>query len=79
MMSRRDHSGGGGLGTFGSHGFRHATATLLALNRMPLEELSRYLRHSSIDVTRRHPRQTPDALGRRAADALEQAGLVAIG
>jgi hypothetical protein len=28
-------------------------------------------------VTRRYARQTPDALGRRAADALERSGLVA--
>jgi integrase len=46
---------------------------------MPLEEVSRYLGHSSTDVTRRYARQTPDALGRRAAEALERAGLVATG
>jgi integrase len=54
---------------------RHAT--LLVNNGMPLEEVSRYLGHSSTDVTRRCSRQTPDALGRRAAEALERAGLVA--
>ena len=58
---------------------RRGTATLLANNGMPLEEVSRYLGHSSTDVTRRYARQTPDALGRRAADALERAGLVALG
>ena len=58
---------------------RHATATLLANNGMPLEEVSRYLGHSSTDVTRRYARQSPDALGRRAAEALERSGLVAIG
>jgi integrase len=44
---------------------------------MRLAEVSRYLGHSSTDVTRRYARQTPDALGRRAAEALERAGLVA--
>jgi integrase len=76
MLTRRYHAGGGTLRTFGSHRIRHATATLLVNNGMPLEEVSRYLGHSSTDVTRRYARQTPDALGRRAADALERAGLV---
>ena len=78
MLTRRYHAGGGSLRTFGSHRIRHATATLLVNNGMPLEEVSRYLGHSSTDVTRRYARQTPDALGRRAAEALERAGLVAI-
>jgi integrase len=78
MLTRRYHAGGGSLRTFGSHRIRHATATLLVNNGMPLEEVSRYLGHSSTDVTRRYARQTPDALGRRAADALERSGLVAI-
>jgi integrase len=43
---------------------------------MPLEEVSRYLGHSSTDVTRRYAQQTPDALGARAAEALARAGLV---
>jgi integrase/recombinase XerD len=77
MLARRYHVGGGSLRTFGSHRIRHATATLLVNNGMPLEEVSRYLGHSSTDVTRRYARQTPDALGRRAADALERSGLVA--
>jgi integrase len=76
MLTRRYHAGGGSLRTFGSHRIRHATATLLVNNGMPLEEVSRYLGHSSTDVTRRYARQTPDALGRRAADALARAGLV---
>jgi integrase len=79
MLTRRYHAGGGSLRTFGSHRIRHATATLLVNNGMPLEEVSRYLGHSSTDVTRRYARQTPDALGRRAAEALERSGLVAIG
>jgi site-specific recombinase XerD len=78
MLTRRYHAGGGTLRTFGSHRIRHATATLLVNNGMPLEEVSRYLGHSSTDVTRRYAHQTPDALGRRAADALERSGLVAI-
>ena len=77
MLTRRYHAGGGSLRTFGSHRIRHATATLLVNNGMPLEEVSRYLGHSSTDVTRRYARQTPDALGRRAADALARSGLVA--
>lgn len=48
-------------------------------NGMLLEEVSRYLGHFSTDVTRRYARHTPDALGCRAAEALERAGLVAIG
>jgi integrase/recombinase XerD len=76
MLTRRYHAGGGTLGYFGSHRIRHATATLLVNNGMPLEEVSRYLGHSSTDVTRRYAQQTPDALGRRAADALARAGLV---
>jgi integrase/recombinase XerD len=77
MLRRRYHAGGGTLRTFGSHRIRHGTATLLVNNGMPLEEVSRYLGHSSTDVTRRYARQTPDALGVRAAEALERAGLVA--
>jgi len=76
MLSRRYRAGGGSLRTFGSHRIRHATATLLVNNGMPLEEVSRYLGHSSTLPTRRYAQQTPDALGARAADALERAGLV---
>jgi integrase/recombinase XerD len=76
MLTRRYHAGGGTLPYFGSHRIRHSTATLLVNNGMPLDEVSRYLGHSSTDVTRRYAQQTPDALGRRAADALERAGLV---
>src|SRR5450759_1384929 len=75
--SRRYHAGGGTLRTFGSHRIRHATALLLVNNGMPLEEVSRYLGHSSTMPTRRYAQQTPDALGRRAAEALARAGLVA--
>jgi len=71
------HAGGGSLRTFGSHRIRHGTATLLVNHGMPLKEVSWYLGQSSTDVTRRCSRQTPDALGRRAAEALERAGLVA--
>jgi integrase len=62
---------------FGSHRIRHATATLLVNNGMPLEEVSRYLGHPSTMPTRRYAQQTPEALGIRAADALARAGLVA--
>jgi site-specific recombinase XerD len=74
MLTRRYRAGGGSLPYFGSHRIRHATATLLVNNGMPLEEVSRYLGHSSTMPTRRYAQQTPDALGRRAADALARAG-----
>ncbi len=76
MLTRRYHAGGGSLRCFGSHRIRHGTATLLVNNGMPLEEVSRYLGHSSTVPTRRYARQTPEALGVRAADALARAGLV---
>jgi integrase/recombinase XerD len=75
MLTRRYHAGGGTLPYFGSHRIRHGTATLLANNGMPLEELSRYMGHASTQVTRRYAIQTPNALGARAAEALERAGL----
>lgn len=77
MLTRRYHAGGGTLPYFGSHRIRHATATVLVNNGMPLEEVSRYLGHSSTDVTRRYARATPETLGTRAADALARGGLVA--
>jgi integrase len=77
MLTRRYHAGGGSLRCFGSHRIRHATATLLVNNGMPLEEVSRYLGHSSTVPTRRYAQQTREALGARAADALTRAGLVA--
>ena len=75
MLTRRYHAGGGSLRCFGSHRIRHATATLLVNNGMPLEEVSRYLGHSSTMPTRRYAQQTTEALGVRAADALARAGL----
>jgi hypothetical protein len=56
MLTRRYHAGGGNLRTFGSHRIRHATATLLVNNGMPLEEVSHYLGHSltRIHATFRH-------------------------
>jgi integrase len=75
MLRRRYHGGGGTLRTFGSHRIRHGTATLLVNNGMPLEEVSRYLGHSSTVPTRRYAQQTPEALGARAASALARAGL----
>jgi len=76
MLTRRYHAGGGSLRCFGSHRIRHATATLLVNNGMPLEEVSRYLGHSSTGPTRRYAQQTAEALGVRAAEALARAGLV---
>ena len=77
MLTRRYHTGGGTLPYFGSHRIRHATATILVNNGMPLEEVSRYLGHSSTDVTRRYARHTPETLGARAANALARGGLIA--
>ena len=77
MLTRRYHAGGGTLPYFGSHRIRHATATILVNNGMPLEEVSRYLGHSSTDVTRRYARHTPETLGARAANALARGGLIA--
>jgi site-specific recombinase XerD len=75
MLTRRYRIGGGSLPYFGSHRIRHATATMLVNNGMPLEEVSRYLGHSSTMPTRRYAQQTPASLGRRAADALARAGV----
>ena len=77
MLTRRYHAGGGTVRSFGSHRIRHATATLLVNNGMPLEEVSRYLGHRSTMPTRRYAQQTVESLGHRAAAALSQAGLVA--
>jgi len=77
MLTRRYHAGGGSLPYFGSHRIRHATATFLVNNGMPFEEVSRYLGHSSTDVTRRYARHTPETLGAQAADALARAGVSA--
>jgi integrase len=49
---------------------------MLVNNGMPLDEVSRYLGHSSTAPTRRYAQQTPTALGVRAADALAREGLV---
>jgi integrase len=75
MLTRRYRTGGGSLPYFGSHRIRHGSATLMSNNGMPLDELSRYLGHSSTDVTRRYARQTPETLGARAAEALARAGV----
>ena len=76
MLTRRYHAGGGSLRCFGSHRIRHGTATLLVNNGMPLEEVSRYLGHSSTVTTRRYARQSTEALGERAASAFARAGLL---
>lgn len=75
MLTRRYHRGGGTLAYFGSHRIRHATATLLVNHGMPLEEVSRYLGHSSTAPTRRYAQHTTQSLGDRAAEALAKAGL----
>ncbi len=45
------------------------------LQGMRLAEVSRYLGHSSTDVTRRYARHTPATLGAQAAEALARAGV----
>jgi site-specific recombinase XerD len=75
MLTRRYRAGGGTLPYFGSHRIRHAAATILVNNGMPLEEVSRYLGHSSTAPTRRYARQTPEALGIRAAEAFARASV----
>ena len=64
MLTRRYHAGGGTLRCFGSHRIRHATATLLVNNGMLLEDVSRYLGHSSMLPTRRYAVQTLSSLVR---------------
>lgn len=76
MLTRRYRLGGGSLPYFGSHRIRHATATLLANNGMGLDEVSRYLGHSSTAPTRRYAQQSPVTLGARAAEALARAGVL---
>lgn len=78
MLTRRYHAGGGSVRSFGSHRIRHATATLLVNNGMPLDEVSRYLGHSSTMPTRRYAQQRPEALGGRVAEALERAARVSL-
>ncbi len=39
MLTRRYHAGGGTLPYFGSHRIRHAVATLMVNNGMPLDEV----------------------------------------
>jgi site-specific recombinase XerD len=49
MLTKRYHAGGGTLPYFGSHRIRHATATFLVNNGIPLEEVKRLvcLMHTS--------------------------------
>jgi site-specific recombinase XerD len=78
MLTRPYHAGSGSRRCFGSHPIRHATATLLVNDGMPLEEVSRYLGRASTMTTRRYAQQTPEALGERAAAApAVEIGLVA--
>jgi len=76
MLSRRYHAGGGTLATFGSHRIRHGTATMLLNNGMGLDEVSRYLGHSSTEPTGRYAakkgRRSPT--GPFSCDSSEPAG-----
>lgn len=74
-LNRRYHAGGGTIPHFGSHRIRHAVGTLLANNGMGVDEVSRYLAHSSTEVTKRYAQQTTGALGQAAGEALRRAGL----
>src|SRR5664280_2782146 len=61
MPTRRYHAGGGPLGYFRSHRIRHATATLLVNNGIPLEEVKR-----EICSTSRTSQQVPRTASRRS-------------
>lgn len=75
LLTRRYRAGGGTLPYFGSHRIRHGTATLLVNSGMGIAEVSALLGHSSVDITRRYARFTPETLGARAAEAFARAGL----
>lgn len=77
MLTRRYRAGGGRLDSFGSHRIRHGTATLLAANGMPIEELSHQLGHSSTRTTVRYAQPDPSAIGRFTEEALRRSGLTA--
>lgn len=54
-----------------AHVFRHTSAVWMAEAGVPMEEISQYLGHSSVEITRRvYARYSPDHL-RKAAAALE--------
>ena len=53
-----------------AHVFRHTAAVWMAEAGVPMEEISQYLGHSNVEITRRvYARYSPDHL-RKAADAL---------
>jgi integrase len=54
-----------------AHVFRHTSAVWMAEAGVPMEEISQYLGHSSVEITRRvYARYSPDYL-RKAASALD--------
>ncbi|MBD8556347.1 site-specific integrase [Rhizobium sp. CFBP 8762] len=54
-----------------AHVFRHTAAVWMAEAGVPMEEISQYLGHSTVEITRRvYARYSPDHL-RKAASALE--------
>lgn len=75
MLDGRYHKGKGTLSSFRSHRIRHGAATALANNGMPIEELSRFMGHSSVVPTLIYAPQSPAALGQLAAQAMARAGL----
>jgi len=58
-----------------AHRIRHGTATLLANNGMPIEELSRQMGHTTTRVTKRYAVQTPESIGRYVETAMRASGL----
>jgi len=60
-----------GLEDVSAHVFRHTAAVWMAEAGVPMEEISQYLGHSNVEITRRvYARYSPDYL-RNAASALE--------
>lgn len=54
-----------------AHVFRHTAAVWMAEAGVPMDEISQYLGHSNVEITRRvYARYSPDHL-RKAADALD--------
>ncbi|MHB8398918.1 MAG: tyrosine-type recombinase/integrase [Candidatus Limnocylindrales bacterium] len=77
MINERYHRGGGTLPNFRSHRIRHGSATILANNGMPIEELSRFMGHSSVTPTLIYAQHSPEALGQLAVQAFARGGLAA--
>ena len=75
MLTHPDHAGVWGASGRSGHMDPPCHGDAPHFNGMLLEEVSKYLGHSSTDVTRRYARHTPETLGAQAADALARAGV----